>query len=566
MSNKTQANTYDYIIVGAGSAGCVLANRLTEDSDVNVLLLEAGPKDHSIFIHMPAALAFPLKNDRYNWFYESEPEPHLDHRKMYCPRGRVLGGSSSINGMAYIRGHALDYDRWATETGRDDWGYQHILPYFRKSETRNIGGDAYRGDSGPLHVSTGECKNPLYQAFMQAGQEAGYPYTADMNGYRQEGVGPMDMTVHNGRRWSASMAYLRPAMQRPNLHVQTRALSNRLLFDGDRATGVEYSRGDQTRQVFAEREVLVCGGSINSPQLLLLSGIGDPQQLQPLGIDVHTALPGVGANLQDHLEVYVQHACTQPISLYSAMKLHNQAKIGAQWLLAKSGLGATSHFEAGGFIRSRAGVEHPDLQYHFLPIAMSYDGKNLKGSHGFQAHIGPMRPQSRGRVALKSADPRTPPSILFNYMQDEQDRRELRDGIRLTREIFAQPAFDDFRGDELGPGPATRTDAEIDAWIRANVESAYHPSCTCAMGNDEQSVVDGDGRVHGVRNLRVVDSSIMPSIASGNLNAPTLMLAEKLADAIRGREPLAPADVDVYEAPDWHNSQRPGKPLRETTG
>lgn len=558
----TTDKAYDYIIIGAGSAGCVLANRLTEDPEVIVLLLEAGPKDKSITIHMPAALAYPLQNKRFNWYYESEPEPYMDGRRMYCPRGRVLGGSSSINGMAYIRGNALDYDRWAVQTGRPDWDYRHVLPYFRKAETREIGGSEYRGDSGPLFVSTGACENPLFQAFIEAGRQAGYPYTADMNGFQQEGLGPMDMTVHGGRRWSTASAYLRPALSRPNLSVETGALITRILFEGTRAVGAEYARNGEIRRVTAGREVLLCGGAINSPQLLMLSGIGDPQQLQALDIPVIAKLPGVGRNLQDHLEVYVQHACTQPISLYSAMQPHHKLKIGFDWLFFKKGPGASNQFESGGFIRSRAGVRHPDLQYHFLPIAISYDGTHAQSGHGFQAHVGPMRPKSRGQLSLSAADPRTPPSILFNYMQAEEDRREMRDGIRLTREIFAQPAFDPYRGAELAPGPNVNSDDEIDAWVRTNGESAYHPSCTCHMGEDEMAVVDGDGRVHGIEGLRVVDASVMPSIASGNLNAPTIMLAEKLADAIRGREPLPAADIPVYEAPDWETRQRPGEPQR----
>ncbi|WP_422366069.1 choline dehydrogenase [Pelagibius sp.] len=546
---------FDYIIIGAGSAGCVLASRLTEDPEVRVLVLEAGGRDNSIFIHMPAALAKPLANDKYNWFYHSEPEPHLNNRRLYCPRGRVLGGSSSINGMAYVRGHARDYDRWA-QSGLSGWSYADVLPYFRKAETYERGPDDYRGGDGPLNVSAGACENPLFQAWIEAGRQAGYPVTTDPNGQQQEGFGHMDMTVHNGRRWSAMVAYLKPAMERPNLTVWTRALTTRLLIENNRAVGVELAKGRERVEVRAEREVILSGGAINSPQVLLLSGVGPADELAALGIPVVQDLPGVGKNLQDHLEVYVQHACTQPITLYSALKPWNQAKIGFDWLFFKKGLGATSHFEAGGFIRSRAGIEHPDLQYHFLPIAMNYDGSSPAGSHGFQAHVGPMRSQSRGSVTLKSSDPKEPPRIFFNYMSQEADRQEFRAGIRLTREVFAQKAFDAFRGPELAPGPEAQTDEELDAFVREHVESAYHPSCSCRMGTDPMAVVDGEAKVHGLERLRVIDASIMPSIVSGNLNAPTIMLAEKLADKVRGKTPLPASDAPVWIAPNWDTAQR----------
>jgi choline dehydrogenase len=538
---------FDYIIIGSGSAGGVLANRLSADAETRVLVLEAGPRDRSIYIHMPSAFAWPLKDAKYNWFYQSEPEPHMDGRRMYCPRGRVLGGSSSINGMAYVRGHALDYDRWAGNA-LPEWSYAHVLPYFKRAESRARGGDAYRGAEGPLHVSTGACSNPLYQAFIEAGVQAGYPFTEDMNGHQQEGFGAMDMTTHRGRRWSTAQAYLKPALGRANLTLQVRALTTRILFDGNRAVGVEYAKGGHLHTVRAEREVLLCGGAINSPQLLMLSGVGDGDVLGKLGIDVRRHLPGVGGNLQDHLEVYVQHACTQPITLYGATRPWNQLRIGLQWLLFGEGLGATNHFESGAFIRRNNNVRHPDLQYHFLPMAVSYDGRAAAEGHGFQAHVGPMRPTSRGRVALRSADPRQAPSIEFNYMASEGDRQEMRDAVRLTREIFAQPAFDRFRGVELAPGPGVLGDADIDAFVRAKGESAYHPSCTCKMGSDELAVVDGETRVHGLDGLRVVDASIMPSIVSGNLNAPTIMLAEKAADMIRGAAPLAPEYAPVYES------------------
>jgi choline dehydrogenase len=538
--------TYDYLIIGSGSAGGVLANRLSDDGDARVLVLEAGPRDRSLFIHMPAAFAWPLKDDKYNWYYESEPEPHMDGRRMYCPRGRVLGGSSSINGMAYVRGHALDYDRWAGNA-LPDWSYAHVLPYFKRAESRAKGGDDYRGGDGPLHVSTGACTNPLYKAFIEAGVQAGYPFTEDMNGHQQEGFGAMDMTTRKGRRWSTAQAYLKPALARPNLTLQVGAMVTRILFEGQRAVGVEYARGGRVHTVRAAREVLLCGGAINSPHLLMLSGIGDADDLGTRGIDAVAHLPGVGRNLQDHLEVYVQHACTQPISLYGATRPWNQLRIGVQWLLFGEGLGATNHFESGAFIRRNDSVAHPDLQYHFLPMAVSYDGRAAAEGHGYQAHVGPMRPTSRGRVALRCADPRQAPSIQFNYMATEEDREEMRDAVRLTREILAQPAFEPFRGPELAPGAGVLGDADIDAFVRTKGESAYHPSCSCKMGSDALAVVDGEARVHGIDGLRVVDASIMPTIVSGNLNAPTIMVAEKAADMIKGVAPLAPEYAPVYQ-------------------
>jgi choline dehydrogenase len=553
-------DSFDYIVVGAGSAGCVLAHRLGEKPENRILVLEAGGQDHwwNWKIHMPAAFAYPLANDKVNWYYHSEPEPFMDGRRMYCPRGRVFGGSSSINGMCYIRGHARDYDRWA-QAGLKGWSYADILPYFRRAEHHEPGADAYHGTGGPLHVSPGITRNPLFEAWIEAGRQAGYPVTTDLNGRQQEGLGPMEMTTRRGRRCSAAKAYLRPAMARGNVTVATRALTTRVVFDGRRAVGVEYLQGGRTLRAHAEREVIVSGGAINSPQILMLSGIGPADSLRTHGIAVTQDLPGVGRNLQDHIETYVQHRCLQPITLYPVLKNPlRQLLVGIQWTFLGTGLGATNHFEAGGFIRSRAGVEHPDLQFHFLPIAASYDGSSSQPGHGFQAHVGPMRATSRGWIELKSADPRVAPAIQFNYLQTEQDRLEFRTGIELTREIFAQKAFDPYRGPELAPGPDVKSAAEIDAYARTKAESAYHPSCSCKMGaaTDPMAVVDDQARVHGVEGLRVVDASIMPSIVSGNLNAPTIMMAERLSDSILGVPLLPRSDAPVHIAPNWETSQR----------
>ncbi len=548
---------YDYVIVGAGSAGCVLANRLTEDGRSSVLVVEYGGSDRSVLIQMPAALSIPMNMKKYNWGYETEPEPHLDGRRLACPRGKVLGGSSSINGLVYVRGHPLDFDRWE-EQGARGWAYRDVLPYFKRAEGWREGGDPYRGADGPLATRRGTRRNPLYDAFIEAGRQAGYPVSSDLNGEIPEGFGRFDMTVKNGVRWSAANAYLRPAMKRPNLRVITHARASQVVFDGRRAAGVRYEVAGSVRQVTARREVILCGGAINSPQLLKLSGVGPEAELRALGINVVHALPGVGENLQDHLEFYFQIASKQPITLYAKTGLLQKALIGAHWLMRDHGDGATNHFEAGGFIRSRPGIPHPDIQYHFLPMAVSYDGATLASEHGYQAHVGPLRSKSRGWVRLGSADPREPPHIQFNYMSEPDDWREMRACVRLTREIFAQPAFDPYRGREIAPGADCVDDDAIDAFIRDKVESAYHPSGTCKMGarDDPGAVVDAEARVIGLERLRVVDASIMPSITSGNLNAPTIMMGEKASDIIRGRAPLAASNAPFHVALDWREKQR----------
>lgn len=549
----------DYVIVGAGSAGCAMAYRLSE-AGKSVIVIEYGGTDAGPLIQMPAALSYPMNMPLYDWGYLSEPEPHLGGRRMATPRGKVIGGSSSINGMIYVRGHAKDYDYWA-ESGAEGWNYASVLPYFKRMEQWHDGGHggdaSWRGKSGPLHVSRGPRNNPLTRAFVDAGRQAGYPVTGDYNGQQQEGFGPFDATIWKGRRWSAANAYLRPALQRKNC-ILVRGLAQKVVIQNGRATGVRVKKAGMTKTINAREEVIIAASSINSPKLLMLSGIGPSKELAKHGIEIVAERPGVGQNLQDHLEMYIQMTATQPVSLYKYWNPFMKGLIGAQWLFTKTGIGASNQFESAAFIRSQAGVEYPDIQYHFLPIAVRYDGQTAAEGHGFQAHVGPMRSQSRGQITLNSADPNEAPKIQFNYMSHKKDWQDFRTCIRLTRQIFAQDAFSPYAGHEIQPGNECQSDEDLDAFTRENVESAYHPCGTCKIGsaNDLMAVVDPACRVIGVDGLRVADSSIFPRITNGNLNGPSIMTGEKAADHILGRGMLASENIVPWINPAWKTSQR----------
>jgi choline dehydrogenase len=543
----TAQKTYDFIIVGGGSAGCVLANRLSEDPRNRVLVIEAGRKDYwwDLFIHMPAALTIPIGSRFYDWMYESEPEPYMNGRRVYHARGKILGGSSSINGMIFQRGNPLDYERWASFDGLENWSYAHCLPYFKRMEKTLEGDPIYRGKSGPLHLEKGPGTNPLFGAFLKATREAGYPATEDVNGFQQEGFALFDRNVKNGKRWSASRAYYHPIKHRDNLTLITHAHATKILFDGKRAHGLEYKKRSRLERVFGG-EVILCGGAINSPQLLQLSGIGDSKHLDNVNVKPLLHLPGVGENLQDHLEVYIQHACTKPVSMNPALKWWKKPYIGFQWIFQR-GPAATNHFEAGGFIRGNENVEYPNLMFHFLPLAIRYDGSSPAGGHGYQVHVGPMYSDCVGNLKIKSNNPFEKPALRFNYLSTENDRKEWIEAVRVSRKILESPSLKEFSAGEISPGPGVQTDQEILDWVAKDAETALHPSCTCKMGVDEMSVLEPNSlKVHGIEGLRVVDGSSMPFITNGNIYAPIMMLAEKASDLILGNTPLDAGPVDFY--------------------